>query len=441
KYSDDFQHYIKEAVANPDAPSKRGSVDHSTAGGKLLYELYHQNGKTSREKLLSEIIGNIIISHHSYLQDYLNHTLKSTYLRRVKEKEINQYRDVKESFFAEVMNKEYFDNYVKEAIDELKLFLQKTTCEFINEDIMFLSKFLFSTLIDADRTDSMLFEEDKSYQKLESRKSLFSTYYDKLMNQLNIYEERITEENKIGMLRKEMSEQCEEFASNPSGVYSLSIPTGGGKTLASLRYALKHALQYEKERIIYIVPYTTIIEQNAEEVRRILDDKVNILEFHSNVIENKAESDTDDNFFQNDYKIKLSKETWDSPIVFTTMVQFLNVFYESGTSSIRRLHNLTNSVIIFDEVQKVPTACVSLFNKAVNFLKNHGNSTSLLCTATQPSLDYVENKLEINTDAEIIKDLTEVVDAFKRVELFDFASQTSFNTEELSDFVQHKIIE
>src|SRR5699024_11527896 len=146
-------------------------------------------------------------------------------------------------------------------------------------------------------------------------------------------------------------------------------------------------------------------------------------------------------FYKNYNKIKLSKETWEIQFIFTTMVQFLNVFYETGTSSIRRLHNLTNSVIIFDEVQKVPTACVSLFNKAVNFLKNHGNSTSLLCTATQPSLDYVENKLEIHTDAEIIKDLTEVVDAFKRVELFDFASQTSFNTEELSDFVQHKIIE
>src|SRR5699024_7854780 len=138
-----------------------------------------------------------------------------------------------------------------------------------------------------------------------------------------------------------------------------------------------------------------------------------ILEYHSNVIENKAESDTDDNFFQNDYKIKLSKETWDSPIIFTTMVQFLNVFYESGTRSIRRLHNLTNSVIIFDEVQKVPTACVSLFNKAVNFLKNHGNSTFLLCIATQPSFDYVENKFEIKFNAIIIKLLTKSEDAFK----------------------------
>lgn len=441
KYSDDFQSYIKEAVENPDTPPKRGSVDHSTAGGKLLYELFHQKGETQHEKLLAEIIGNVIISHHSYLQDFLNHGLESSYLRRVKEKEISQYIDVKTFFFTKVMDEGKFRDYVDKAVNELKSFLQKTTQQLINEDLMFLSKFLFSTLIDADRTDSMLFEENKPYQMIESRQALFKVYYQKLIKQLNVYEGEITKENKIGMLRREMSEQCEDFAHHPSGIYSLSIPTGGGKTLASLRYALQHALQYKKERIIYIVPYTTIIEQNAEDVRSILEDETNILEYHSNVIDNNADSDSDDDFFQNDYKLKLSKENWDSPIIFTTMVQFLNVFYESGTRSIRRLHNLTNSVIIFDEVQKVPTACVSLFNKAVNFLKNHGNSTSLLCTATQPSLDYVKNSLEINTDAEIIKDLPEVVDEFKRVELIDYASNSSFNTEKLSGFVQRKIIE
>lgn len=441
KYSDDFQQYIKEAVANPEMPPKRGSVDHSTAGGKMLYELFHVNGKTNQEKLLAEIIGNVIISHHSYLQDFLSHKLESAYLKRVKEKEISQYNNVKNSFYSEVINKKEFKEYVKKATNELQGFLQKTSPQQINEDIMFLTKIIYSTLIDADRTDSMLFEENKPYKMLESRQSLFEAYYQKLMKQLNIYEEQLIKENKIGILRKEMSEQCESFARHPTGIYSLSIPTGGGKTLASLRYALQHALRYKKERIIYIVPYTTIIEQNAEEVRRILEDEVNILEYHSNVVENNAESDADDDFFHNDYKIKLSKETWDSPIIFTTMVQFLNVFYESGTRSIRRLHNLTNAVIIFDEVQKIPTACVSLFNKAVNFLKNQGNSTSLLCTATQPSLDYVENKLELNTDAEIIKDLPEVVEAFKRVELVDYASNQTFDSSKLKELVENKVKE
>src|SRR5699024_9362654 len=146
----------------------------------------------------------------------------------------------------------------------------------------------------------------------EDQTTLFSQYYDRLMEQLKIYEESADETNKIHVLRSKMSEQCENFAENVPGVYTLSIPTGGGKTLASLRYALKHALKYKKKRIIYIVPYTTIIEQNAADVRRVLGDTNNILEFHSNVVETEDE-DTDDDFFREAYKVKLSKDSWDSP--------------------------------------------------------------------------------------------------------------------------------
>lgn len=439
KYSDDFQLYIEEAIANPENPPKRGSVDHSTAGGKLLYEFFHQNGRTQYERLLAEIIGNVIISHHAYLQDYLDADLGSKYLYRVKDKQIQQYEEMKEVFFEKVMDKNAFKKYVEKATKELETFLLNPTKNPF-ESMMFLTKFIFSILIDADRTDAMLFDENKSYTPLEDQTTLFSQYYDRLMEQLKIYEESADETNKIHVLRSEMSEQCENFAENAPGVYTLSIPTGGGKTLASLRYALKHALKYKKKRIIYIVPYTTIIEQNAADVRRVLGDTNNILEFHSNVVETEDE-DTDDDFFREAYKVKLSKDSWDSPIIFTTMVQFLNVFYETGTRSIRRLHNLANAVIIFDEVQKVPTSCISLFNMAVNYLKNYCDTTSLLCTATQPALGYVEKSLEVNIDGEIVQDLPNVIDAFKRVELIDDATDTLFTTEKLSIFIQEKILE
>lgn len=440
KYSDDFQVYIREAVANPDSPTKRGTVDHSTAGGKLLYDLFHKRGKTALERVLAEVMGNVIISHHSYLQDYLNDSLQSPYLKRVKKKELNQTTEVRESLFRSVITEDDFNSYTKLAIKELEVFIQGSSGEKLAENLMFLTKYLFSTLIDADRTDSMMFEEGLSEIAMEDRRKLFERYYSKLMQQLNLFEENVASDNRIGQLRKEMSKQCEQYAENRPGIYTLSIPTGGGKTLASLRYALRHALKYGKERIIYIVPYTTIIEQNAEEVRRILEDDSNILEFHSNVIENE-EINEDDDFFNHAQKVKLSKESWDSPIIFTTMVQYLNVFYDSGTRSIRRLHNLAKSVIVFDEVQKVPTACVSLFNQSVNFLKNHCQSTVLLCTATQPSLDYVQNKLDINSDGEMIHDLQDVVDAFKRVELIDYASEATFTTGKLSQFVQKEIQE
>ena len=142
-----------------------------------------------------------------------------------------------------------------------------------------------------------------------------------------------------------MSDQCDTFADRPSGIYTLSIPTGGGKTLASLRYALKHACKYGKQRIIYVVPYTTIIEQNADEVRKILQDDEHILEHHSNVIEedgrDKERGDEDeDGIITRKEKLKLARDNWNSPIIFTTLVQFLNVFYAKSNRNTRRLHHL-----------------------------------------------------------------------------------------------------
>ncbi|GGE34851.1 hypothetical protein GCM10011391_11860 [Pullulanibacillus camelliae] len=209
---------------------------------------------------------------------------------------------------------------------------------------------------------------------------------------------------------------------------------GGGKTLASLRYALKHALTHKKERIIYVVPYTTIIEQNAEEVKRILKDRVHILEHHSNVVETESETLN----YVKDKSLKLAKDNWDAPVIFTTMVQFLNAFYSKGTRNVRRLHHLANAVIIFDEVQSVPIKCVSLFNEALNFLKGVGGSSILLCTATQPALDFVQNSIE-KIDGEIVQDLEQISGAFKRVDIIDRTTDKGWDTEALSDFVLEQL--
>lgn len=441
KYTNEFREYILEAVSNPDAPPKRGSVDHSTAGGKLLYELFHTEGNITRYKGISaEIVGNAIISHHAYLQDFLSPDLESNYLNRVRNKELTEFNMTKRYFFERVMSETDFYAYVDRAAVELESFLAKESPEHSEKQLMFLTKFIFSTLIDADRTNTRLFEENKTYGLLDNYEELFSLYYEKLMGKINSFKEE--ESTPINHLRAEMSNRCDRFAERPSGIYTLSIPTGGGKTLASLRYALKHAKRYNKKHIIYIVPYTTIIEQNAEEVRKILEDDVNILEHHSNIIEDINDDDeSQDGIMTIQQKLKLAKDNWDSPIIFTTMVQFLNVFYAKGTRNIRRLHNLSESVIIFDEVQKVPISCVSLFNQALNFLKIYAQSSIILCTATQPALDFVEHKLEINTDGEMIDNLECIIGAFKRVEIVDRATDETFDNDKLTNFVQSKIRE
>lgn len=442
KYTEEFRDYIEAAVFHPEIAPARGTVDHSTAGGKLLYDLYHTKNIKEIPARLAEIVGNAIISHHSYLKDFFNENLESPYLKRVQKRDLEEFPLTKDMFFRNVMSESEFADYVDKATSELKNFLEKDKSKTTEQKCMFLTKFIFSALIDADRTNTRLFEEGKSYIPQENRKQLFETYYEKLMKKKNSFLKNKDANTPINVLRRKMSEQCETFAAKPSGIYTLSIPTGGGKTLASLRYALKHAERYDKQRIIYVVPFTTIIEQNAEEVRKILDDDSNILEHHSNVIMDTDEADEDENHdgvMSTKEKLKLAKDNWDSPIIFTTMVQFLDTFYAKGSRNIRRLHNLSEAVIIFDEVQKVPVSCVSLFNSALNFLKTYGNSSILLCTATQPALDFVEYQLDISPNAEIIENIDDVIKAFKRVEIEDMTANGTFNNEIVVDFVEKHI--
>lgn len=443
KYTNRFRNYILEAVNHPDSAPKRGSVDHSTAGGKLLYELFHV-GQGAHKGMLAEVVGNAIISHHSYLHDFLNPELESNYLNRVRDKDrkLDEFDMSVEQFYQSVMSEMDFQNYVENAAAELKDYLAIESQASSENKLMFLTKYIFSALIDADRTNTRRFEENKMDESLPDMEGIFYTYYDQLMAKIHSFTEYSSAISPINQLRSRMSEQCDKFAEQPSGVYTLSIPTGGGKTLASLRYGLKHAMLYNKKHVIYVVPYTTIIEQNADEIRKILKDDANILEHHSNIIDDSNDDDEfQDGRINVQQKLKLAKDNWDSPIIFTTMVQFLNVFFAKGSRNIRRLHNLSESVIIFDEVQKVPVSCVTLFNQALNFLKTCCHTSIVLCTATQPALDFVEKRLDINKDAEMIGDLNEVIDAFKRVEIIDYATEAPFSNDQICSFVAEKMAE
>lgn len=453
KYNTNFQKYLKQAAIDPDSV-RRGSVDHSSAGGRLIFDLMHDQDNNS--KLLSEIIGNAIISHHSGggLNDFIDPEDTSSpekdvptwtpYIRRVESKEIDNYQQIKEAFKKDFLGvidlkdeidlaKIEFKNFMGELSDNNLTSIDKERYLFL------LMKFIYSCLIDADRTGTMCFENSEPLPEVKSNGPLFSKYYQRLVESL----ENMGSENKskINNLRQKMSLACDNFASRKTGTYKLSVPTGGGKTLASLRFALKHAVINKKNRIIYIVPYTTIIEQNAAIIREKLNgssgDDHNILEFHSNVTNEKIiggdkQIDSDD-----DHEWQLIQDTWDSPIVLTTMVQFLDVFYGGGTRSVRRLHNLSNSVIIFDEVQNVPPKCMDMFNEALNFLKNQLQTTNVLCTATQPALDQVTNGLDVSENAEMVPDLASAVTAFQRVNLVDRLRE-NWTLQGLSDFAIQK---
>lgn len=443
KYTQEFQSYLRQAVFHPESAPRRGSVDHASAGGKLLYEMVHESlPKDQFKMIIAEIVGNAIISHHSYLHDFLNADLESPYTNRVTkiEDELPGYLNAKRVFFSEILNAEELMNYVDQAVIELKNYI-KTNPGNAMEKLTLLIRFVFSCLIDADRTNTRLFEENSLPEFIDTEK-LFRNYYEKLLKQLDEFNQKPGSQTDINQLRKEMSEQCERFAEKSSGIFTLSIPTGGGKTLASLRYALKHAQLVNKQQIIYVVPYTTIIEQNAKVIRNILNDDEHILEHHSNVMEiDELNKDWNEGVLSVREKLELAKDNWDCPIILTTMVQFLDTFYKLGSRNIRRLHHLTKAVIVFDEVQKVPIHCVSLFNHALNFLKQFGQSSILLCTATQPALDYVRHRLEISSEGELIKQLDRVSVAFKRVEIIDRSYRETFTNDKLAGFIGKRLRE
>lgn len=444
KYSDEFQAYIREAVANPDDPPRRGSVNHSTAGGKLLMETFHQSkGFTP---YMIEMVANAIYSHHGQLLDFVDEDGNSPFLQRQDNDKIPLV-SIKERFFREVYDEQTFNNYVAQAEKEFVEFIKKhfqhlkdmkSIIVAINNLLPLLTKYIFSALVDADRTNSKQFDENIPPLESPQIKPLFSKYLHTLEMKL-IQLQQTAIPNEITKLRMQMSDNCLEKASTPTGIYTLSIPTGGGKTLASLRFALKHALLHDKQRIIYVVPYTTIIEQNVKSVRELLETD-NILEHHSNIALEEDE-ETEHSFKENELrrKLKNTMDNWETPIIFTTMVQYLDTFYSGKSRNLRRMHNLSNAIVIFDEVQSVPVKCISLFNETMNFLNKQCQSTILLCTATQPALQYVKRNIHI--DGEIVEDLQRIEKAFKRTEIVPLLRKEGWTTEHLFEFVNEKLLE
>ena len=196
----------------------------------------------------------------------------------------------------------------------------------------------------------------------------------------------------------------------PKGIYTLTVPTGGGKTIASLAFALRHAVAHGMKRVIYVIPYTSIIEQNAEVFRNILGGG-NVLEHHSGV-----EFDLSDGASPEEIRRALASENWDMPVVVTTAARFFDSLYANRSSKCRKLHNLANSVIIFDEAQMLPLCHLRPCVAAMASLAEHVGSTLVLCTATQPSLgDLLRTYAPEHTVTELCPQTEEVYDRFRRV--------------------------
>ena len=447
KYSREFRNYICSALGlfNPDeddyvdSDALKGKVDHSSAGAHFIWQELKKRGE--KESLVGQWLALCIASHHSGLIDCLDSDGDDVFGRRmIKPDNKVHLGEIKQCADNEILERAHALLDSPSLVKELRTLLGRIAqhereVRPLNQQIGLSLRFLFSCLIDADRIDTANFEHKKvAAYRPQGDYVPWKVLVERLERALS----ELPLSNPIDPLRRRISAECLEAANRPRGIYTLTVPTGGGKTLASLRFALNHAAERSLDRIVYVIPFTSIIDQNAIVVRNILEpedcpqDKGKVvLEHHSSVTPEKQT-----------WREKILCENWDAPVVYTTIVQLLESLFGSGTRGARRMHQLANSVLIFDEIQTLPIRCVHLFNNAINFLSEQCNSTVVLCTATQPLLHKVaidKGAIRLAEDHEIVSDVRQLFADLRRVTVIDQRRPSGWSYEEIADLARDEV--
>lgn len=371
KYSDAFQKHLCAGG---------GRVDHSTAGAKELF---------ARKDPLGALA---VAGHHGGLPDFgcrIDSEEAVTLLGRCKRK-LEDYSAFQKE--VSILRGEYPD-YIARNPDGFSQ--------------AFFTRMLFSCLVDADFLCTERFMtngkvERSGYDSIPELRSRFEEY-------AAIHWSRADTE--LNRERLRIRKHCESMAAHAPGLFQMTIPTGGGKTAASMAFALQHAEIFGKTRIIYVIPYTSIIEQNSDVFAAALGDE-NVLQHHSNVEipeEETAES----------LKKRLSAENWDAPVIMTTAVQFLESLFASKPSKCRKLHNIANSVVIFDEAQMMPVSYLRPCMAAISQLVKNYGVTAVMCTATQPALGEILKEFLSGCAAVELAPKDMNLDVFQRVAYTD----------------------
>lgn len=355
-----FQRYLLDTAGQPSG--RKSGVDHSSLGAQIASNLAPGSGR---------LLAYALAGHHGGLPNG-NHgdpNRKSDLVGRLK-------KDVHRCLPAEL-------GLEVELPDKPPLELQNGRVGF---QLAFFVRMLFSCLVDADFLDTEGFmAPDKgawrggytSLTELEAR--FFARYTEKYGGE---------PEGGVNLLRRQVFEQCLAKADLPPGFFSLTVPTGGGKTLSSMAFALRHALAHNKDRVIYVIPYMSIIEQNAAVFRDFLGEQ-DVLEHHSS-FDFRLDSE-DEKESAAAKRAKLASENWDAPVVATTAVQFFESLFAARPSRCRKLHNVAKSVIVLDEAQMMPRELLLPCLEALRELVLNYGCTVVLCTATQPAITLRED--------------------------------------------------
>lgn len=395
KGSKKFQAYLRHENSIKDEFAaffdSRWRRDHATFGARHLHNLSKPVGK---------LLACCIAGHHSGLQNWSNGKENSGLQHRLEGKKLEEV---------------IFPFEPHPAMPSLPpLQIDRNLGGF---QLQFLLRMLFSCLIDADRLDTERFcsPEKAEYRENDiTLRNLHPLFWENFHSLRNQAKEKAPE-SKVNAIRETVLTGCLAAAQNKPGLFTLTVPTGGGKTLASLAFALEHAKENSHiRRIIYVIPFTSIIEQNAKVFRDMLGSEA-VLEHHSNFVPDEA-----------DWKTKLAAENWDAPVVVTTNVQFFDSFFSNKTSKCRKLHNVANSVVIFDEVQAIPVEKLQPCLEVLRELTTNYGVTAVLCTATQPAIgksEHFKNGLDLE-QAEIIRDMPQLFNQLRRTRMTWLGKQT-----------------
>jgi len=358
KYSEKFQQRIRGANL---------TADHSTPGGQLVWK--------ENNNLLGMMAAYCIMGHHGGLPDG-----GST---------------------QDAPDDSTIHGRLKRPAEDCSSHISELTLPRLNSpdvpihdgfNAAFLTRMLFSSLVDADSLDAELFEKGARPRGTADLVKLQARLCSHIKGFLTP-SESVSE---LNARRTALLKNCVSAAENDSGLFTLTAPTGSGKTIASIAFALNHAVKHGKSRVIYIIPYNTIIEQNSKVFEDILGAE-NILQHHSNI---RYDDTTED-----DLRKCLATENWDYPVVVTSGVQFFQSLFGNHRSSCRKLHNIANSVLIFDEAQMIPVPYLIPCVRAIRELVDNYNCTAVLATATQSALERYFKPLTLTEIAENSQEL------------------------------------
>ncbi len=425
KFSENFKNYIEKAADGEKV--QRGSVNHTFAGVRFLLEKHSDEQLSGFSDIVLEILAYAVGAHHG-LFDCVDDNNNNGFTKRMQKEGID-YLNAAQEFLKICCSKQDIEDLLKQSekeflpvFNEIEKLADNADAKIQNTQITFyigfLARLILSAIIEADRSDTSQFMNGYSEKTVKNISEIW-------INCIKNVEQKLSTmplEKPINKTRAQISALCAEAGNSESGIYRLNLPTGAGKTLTSLRYALHHALAHDKKRIIFTMPLLSIIEQNAGIIHDYIGNEELILEHHSNIVETDENDELD--------KRELLVESWDVPIIITTMVQLLNTLFAGKTANIRRMQALCNSIIVIDEVQTVPDKMLSLFNLALNFLAKICNATIILCSATQPCFKKTMYPLDKSVK-DLITLTKEQETVFKRVRL---EYKGEMDCEELADF-------